>query len=88
MMTNLQEAGGWGGMPGPSSTDNPVTMCSPNAAGTLADPGFDNPTFQILDTTTYALSQPLALTILLVRTALCSPVKLCDAINRAVCAII
>ena len=61
----MQEAGGWAGDPAPSSKTNPTASCSPNLGGSLADPGFDNPSFTILNTTDFSKSPALALTILL-----------------------
>ena len=40
-------------------------MCAPNTGGSIADPGYDNPTYQIMNSSSYSLSPALTLTILL-----------------------
>ena len=40
-------------------------MCAPNTGGSIADPSYDNPTYQIMSTKNYSLSPALTLTILL-----------------------
>lgn len=60
-----QEAGGFGADQAPSTTSHPRVLCSRNAGGSLADPAYDNPTFNIMNTTDFSQSRALALTILL-----------------------
>lgn len=49
----------------PSDSQHPAVQCSPNAGGSVADPTYDNPTFQIMSSSNYSLSPQLTLTILL-----------------------
>lgn len=44
---------------------HPMVTCSPNAGGSVADPTYDNPTFQIMNSSDFGLSPQLTLTILL-----------------------
>lgn len=61
----LQEAGGWATDKSASTSMQPMVMCAPNTGGSIADPAYDNPTYQILDSSNYSLSPALSLTILL-----------------------
>ncbi|DBA68157.1 TPA: hypothetical protein ACH3X2_013911 [Trebouxia sp. C0005] len=60
-----QEAGGWAADESPSTTSQPTVKCAPNTGGSIADPSYDNPTYQIMSSTNYSLSPALTLTILL-----------------------
>ena len=61
----MQEAGGFASTPAPSNEFTPRVTCSRNAPGSNADPGFDNPTYNIINTTDFSQSPALALRILL-----------------------
>lgn len=61
----MQEAGGWAADESPSTSSQPSVMCAPNTGGSIADPGHDNPTYQIMSAKDYSLSPALPLTILL-----------------------
>lgn len=61
----LQEAGGWVGNKNPSSSQHPTVECSANAGGSVADPTYDNPTYQIMSSSDFSLTPQLTLTILL-----------------------
>ena len=66
ILTLLQEVGIWGSSQTPK-TGKPAygAQCVPNTGAVPADPYYDNPTYQIFDSSTYELSPPLTLTILL-----------------------
>ena len=60
-------AGSWWvvGNMNPSSTQQPTVSCSANTGGSVADPTYDNPTYQIMSSSNFSLTPQLTLTILL-----------------------
>ncbi|KAL3134270.1 hypothetical protein ABBQ38_006534 [Trebouxia sp. C0009 RCD-2024] len=62
---HLQEAELWAANESPSIRTLPTFMCAPNTGRFIADPSYDNPTYQIMSAQNYSLSPALMLTILL-----------------------
>ena len=61
----MQEAGDWSGNVQPSTSDNPIETCDPNLGGSVADPTYDNPSYNIFYTGNHSQTPSLTLTILL-----------------------
>ncbi len=61
----MQEAGGWSGNVQPSTSDNPIETCDHNLGGSVADPSYDNPSYNIFYTGNHSQTPSLTLTILL-----------------------
>lgn len=61
----VQEVGGFGTDPNPTTTTHSPPTCNPNLGGSVADPDYDNPSFSILDTGNFSQSPSLTLALLL-----------------------
>lgn len=64
-VTHVQEVGSFAADPQPTTTTHGPTTCSSNLGGSVADPDYDNPTYSIFNTTTYAQSPSLTVAALL-----------------------